>query len=221
MAVYGPTAQQITLASTVAVHPHFTTRAKSSEECRAVNVALMLLEDTARILGPSHPLLAAGLAFGAENLERRAKKVKPAEAVISDEDELEKGLTRSVFAHGKSVVNKNKDFWGLIGWIFNCSVAHKRRWNAWLPWLRWLVQLLESDWEERSEQSYRQQSQSPLVGSMVFALSKTPMTPMFGKGCYAHCSLMDKQKVCRNSMRSLSMRPRSSRKGTRWKSEKC
>lgn len=37
----------------------------------------------------------------------------------------------------------------MVGWAFNCSVLHERRWEYWSLWLEYMIQVLEKDWETR------------------------------------------------------------------------
>ena len=43
------------------------------------------------------------------------------------------------------------DFWHAVGWAFNCSVAHKKRWERWRLWLEFIIGVLEDDLESRDE----------------------------------------------------------------------
>jgi hypothetical protein len=36
-----------------------------------------------------------------------------------------------------------------VGWAFNCSVEHKKRWERWKLWLAAMLDLLEAEWNER------------------------------------------------------------------------
>lgn len=45
----------------------------------------------------------------------------------------------SLWAHAE-------DFWQVVGWSFNCSILHKRRWARWSMWLAFMVRMLELDW---------------------------------------------------------------------------
>ena len=49
------------------------------------------------------------------------------------------------------------DFWHIVGWAFNCSVLHKKRWQRWHFWLQHMVGVLEDDWQARSD-SQREES---------------------------------------------------------------
>lgn len=52
-------------------------------------------------------------------------------------------------ANVESVWARAEDFWHVVGWAFNCSVVHKRRWERWRAWLEYMVQVLEDDWNLR------------------------------------------------------------------------
>lgn len=45
------------------------------------------------------------------------------------------------------------DFWHIVGWAFNCSIAHKRRWDRWKLWLGNVLDFLEADWHVCVKQS--------------------------------------------------------------------
>jgi hypothetical protein len=44
------------------------------------------------------------------------------------------------------------DFWHVVGWAFNCSRAHKKRWERWRVWLELMIGFLEADWDFRMKQ---------------------------------------------------------------------
>ncbi len=46
-----------------------------------------------------------------------------------------------------------EDFWHVVGWSFNCSILHQRRWERWSIWLAFMVDLLELDWDLRRRDS--------------------------------------------------------------------
>ena len=167
---YSLNAQQIALACTVALHPHFTTRAKAASDLDASIKAMVLLEDALCILGPTNAVLAAALVFGSSKTKRRVRKRKSTDPALSDDDDVEQSLTRSVFAHDKSLFNEIENVWQLIGWAFNCSVKHTKRWEVWSPWLKWFFRLVESDWTERTHASEVQASADPLLDSIALKL---------------------------------------------------
>lgn len=44
------------------------------------------------------------------------------------------------------------DFWHVVGWAFNCSVKHKKRWARWEIWLEFMIGVLEEDWKNRDRE---------------------------------------------------------------------
>ena len=46
-----------------------------------------------------------------------------------------------------------EDFWQVVGWSFNCSILHKRRWERWSIWLAFMIEVLELDWGSRKGDS--------------------------------------------------------------------
>ena len=44
------------------------------------------------------------------------------------------------------------DFWHIVGWAFNCSVVHRKRWKYWKVWLDYMLDVLDADWIEREGQ---------------------------------------------------------------------
>jgi hypothetical protein len=40
----------------------------------------------------------------------------------------------------------------MVGWAFNCSVKHPKRWKYWKVWLDFMLDVLDADWEEREAQ---------------------------------------------------------------------
>lgn len=49
----------------------------------------------------------------------------------------------------------------MVGWSFNCSVIHKRRWEHWQVLLSFLVDVLDADWHERARLDNVEPSSSP------------------------------------------------------------
>ncbi len=62
---------------------------------------------------------------------------------------LDDGKIENQYAQGESLYARTEDFWQVIGWAFNCSKLHPKRWERWLVWLDWMITALEDDWRER------------------------------------------------------------------------
>lgn len=50
-------------------------------------------------------------------------------------------------ANAESLWTRAEDFWQLVGWTFNCSLKHRKRWHRWRLWLQMMLDFLEADWE--------------------------------------------------------------------------
>lgn len=61
-----------------------------------------------------------------------------------DFDKIENDLAES-----DAIWARAEDLWQVIGWAFNCSVLHKKRWTRWSLWLDYMVDVLQKDWEAR------------------------------------------------------------------------
>ncbi|KAF2458597.1 hypothetical protein BDY21DRAFT_340728 [Lineolata rhizophorae] len=71
---------------------------------------------------------------------------------VGDEDEDGLRPVRVKLAHGEALWNSAEDFWHVVGWAFNCSVAHRNRWARWRLWLEFMLEVLNEDWNEREKQ---------------------------------------------------------------------
>lgn len=55
----------------------------------------------------------------------------------------------SELANAGSLWARAEDFWQVVGWCFNCSILHKRRWERWSAWLVYMIEVLQADWDAR------------------------------------------------------------------------
>jgi hypothetical protein len=56
---------------------------------------------------------------------------------------------RGVIANKGRIRTRAKDFWHIVGWAFNCSVKHPKRWQYWKVYLDYMLDVLDADWNER------------------------------------------------------------------------
>lgn len=68
----------------------------------------------------------------------------------SDDDEMEH--VNGVIANEERLRRCVKDFWHIVGWAFNCSVVHPKRWKYWKVWLDYMLDVLYADWDQRDSQ---------------------------------------------------------------------
>jgi hypothetical protein len=66
-----------------------------------------------------------------------------------------------------------EDIWPIVGWAFNCSIVWKKRWARWKLWLEFFLDVLESDWEERSRLTRNDGAANHLTDSMAARVLQT------------------------------------------------
>ncbi|KAF2203619.1 hypothetical protein GQ43DRAFT_478906 [Delitschia confertaspora ATCC 74209] len=136
--------QQLALASSLIVYPPITTKAKSTDRQKGADAALRYLRSLSSTIHPLSVNFLEAFVFSTEPMRRRRSAT-----VSSDEDVAHERL-HGVAANAQSLWNRAEDFWHIVGWAFNCSVAHKKRWGRWKLWLEAMLDLLEVEWTERS-----------------------------------------------------------------------
>lgn len=137
------------------MHPTLTTRAKSVDRIQAANLALQYLRLVVRHVGPLPHVLREAFAFASQDtvVRRRGKsKRKTIEEGVSPNNEYIESIDTDL-ANTGSLWARAEDFWQIVGWSFNCSILHKRRWERWCIWLDFMIELLESDWDLRQGES--------------------------------------------------------------------
>ena len=145
-----PPPQHLALAATIIVHPTFTTRAKSDDRTEAANLALTYLRLIVKHVGPVNGNLQDAFAFS--GLGTSSRRGATGRRRTTDEFEAPKDDEHNInsdLAGSGSLWAQAEDFWQVIGWAFNCSVLHERRWERWSLWLDYMIQVLEKDWETR------------------------------------------------------------------------
>lgn len=146
-----PPPQYIALIATLSVHPTLTTRAKSLDRIQAANLALRYLRLLLRDTGPIHGNLNEAFSFHRRDFPSRRggsgrRRTTGGEVKLSADDNM--GIDIEL-ANVGSLWARAEEFWQVVGWCFNCSVLHKRRWERWNGWLTYMLEVLEADWEAR------------------------------------------------------------------------
>ena len=145
-----PPPQHLALAATIVVNPTFTTRAKSDDRIDAANLALTYLRLVLKHVGPVNGNLQDAFVFCGSGISSRrgasGRRRTTGEFEIARDDEFN---INSDLAGSGSLWAQAEDFWQVVGWAFNCSVLHERRWERWILWLEYMIQVLEKDWETR------------------------------------------------------------------------
>ena len=144
-----PPSQHLALIATLAVHPTLTTRAKTFDKVQASNLALQYLQLVLKHVGPLQSNLDEAFAFAGQGIQSRRggrRRVTGEEASPVDGGF---GRINNELANAGSLWARADNFWHVVGWCFNCSVLHKKRWERWSAWLSYMIDVLEADWEAR------------------------------------------------------------------------
>jgi hypothetical protein len=137
----------IAFASSLAVYPKITSKASSKSAKRGSDAALQYLRCLhTTIDGPAYHAIRKAFSFTEEHSRRRPPPYRSAAASQSPEPGGDIERIAGEAASADSVWNRAEDFWQLVGWAFNCSVLHKKRWDYWRPWLGIMLDFLEADW---------------------------------------------------------------------------
>ena len=146
-----PPPQYIALIATLAVHPTLTTRAKTLDQVQAANLSIRYLRLLLRHAGPVNGNLNEAFSFHSLGLSSRrggnGRRRTTGEGVNLSADE--NGSIDIQLANVGSLWARAEEFWQVVGWCFNCSIQHKRRWERWSAWLTYMLEVLEADWEVR------------------------------------------------------------------------
>lgn len=146
-----PPPQYIALIATLALHPTLTTRAKTLDRIQAANLALRYLRLLLKHAGPVRGNLNEAFYFpGLGLLSRRGgngRRRNTSEA-LNPSVSVSEGIDTEL-ANAGSLWARAEDFWQVVGWCFNCSILHERRWERWSAWLTYMLEVLEADWDAR------------------------------------------------------------------------
>ncbi|KAK1077256.1 hypothetical protein LTR33_008243 [Friedmanniomyces endolithicus] len=152
---YIPPVQFFAFLATLTVHPHFTTRTHDVEKQTAADDALRYLQQVAKLVGPRNSGLNRAFRFveatkPTASRNRRAVTRNTTDAAEEDQ-EYDADSIRSRYATEESLWSNADDFWSVVGWAFNCSVAHPHRWRRWKVWLELMLDILGADLESHAE----------------------------------------------------------------------
>lgn len=149
-----PPAPHLSLLATLVVHPSMTTRTTSKEKQTAADDALRYLRYVNALTSADDSGLAKALQFrdGDSSRSKRAR-TRHSGDISSDDEHEDPGRIRSNYAQKDSLFAIAEDFWAVVGWTFNCSVAHKNRWDRWRLWLEFVLDVLEDDLDTRHHQA--------------------------------------------------------------------
>jgi hypothetical protein len=138
----------LALASSLVVYPKITTRTHSKDARKGADAALRYLRCIHNTLdGPAYPTIRKALSFNKEHSRRRARGHRSTTASPSPRLGEDVELVAGDAANTESLWTQAEDFWHIVGWAFNCSISHKKRWARWKLWLDIMLDFLVTDWE--------------------------------------------------------------------------
>ncbi|QDS73007.1 hypothetical protein FKW77_009064 [Venturia effusa] len=160
---FTPSTSVLALCATLVVHPTYTTRAKTAEDERASNEALRFLRNVIELVGPVNANMKEAFTFESFAKKRR-RRDQGSKSPITPDTASEKDVQTkeddvdSPFARERSIFTQVEDFWQVVGWAFNCSIAYKKRWDRWKCWLDIMLDVLAKDLEQNVQQGKPQAS---------------------------------------------------------------
>lgn len=117
-----------------------------------------------RLVGPINARLQDAFNFTGIGTSTRTVRRRTTEEVTSAYEDTD---ITSELATTSSLWSQAEDFWQVVGWAFNCSIAYPPRWQCWELWLEYMVQVLEKDWETRWFETEANNDFTPLQNSMI------------------------------------------------------
>ncbi|KAF2853040.1 hypothetical protein T440DRAFT_418981 [Plenodomus tracheiphilus IPT5] len=139
----------IAFALSLVVDPFYTTHAFSPDAQKGADAAFRYLQCVhATIDAPAYPTIRQAFTFAEQRTRRRVPGYR------SEANSLSPGgpggdveRLAGPAANEKSLWRHAEDFWHIVGWAFNCSVTHRKRWDRWKLWLGIMLDFLEADWD--------------------------------------------------------------------------
>jgi hypothetical protein len=137
----------LAFASSLIVYPKATTKTRSKDVRKGSEAALRYLRCVhATIDGPAYATIRQAFKFSEDHSRRRARNHRSAATSLSPRPGDDVELLAGDAATTESLWTQAEDFWQIVGWAFNCSVSHKKRWDRWKVWLGITLDFLEADW---------------------------------------------------------------------------
>ncbi|KAK3112465.1 hypothetical protein LTR53_011242 [Teratosphaeriaceae sp. CCFEE 6253] len=136
-----PPPPYLAFLATIAVHPALTTRTTEIAKREAADEAARYLRHAVKLIGPR----GAGLDEAFRFVEGKRLANKRVKSAVSTASPVEFASIKSPYADTESLWTNAENFWHVVGWAFNCSVIHPRRWRRWQVWLALMLDVLEAD----------------------------------------------------------------------------
>ncbi|KKA29191.1 hypothetical protein TD95_005007 [Thielaviopsis punctulata] len=140
-----PPPSHIAFICTLIVHPRTTSRAESLEARNAATMAQRYLHNLLHMVGPIGGRFKQAFQFKTPG-NRRQRDAADGEAWTAGSESDDDDRIGGHVARETNLWTSGADFWGVVGWALNCSVAHPVRWECWREWLEFMLDVLRADW---------------------------------------------------------------------------
>ncbi|KAK3639840.1 hypothetical protein LTR56_012220 [Elasticomyces elasticus] len=151
---YIPPPHYFSFLATLAVHPLLTTRTTDTAKQAVADDALRYLRHLIKLVGPKNAELDQAFRFteAKRHAGSRNKRIKSRNSAGPDDGlQVDPDVIKSTYATSESLWSNADDFWNIVGWAFNCSVAYPHRWRRWKVWLEMMLDVLEIDLERHAK----------------------------------------------------------------------
>lgn len=113
--------------------------------------SLVYLRSLLSLVGPLNARFDDAFRFASGSRYSRGTTPRSdSELDDDDHDDDRHGNTPLASKYGKDGIwARGQDFFGVVGWAFNCSVLYPNRWRYWREWLEFMLDVLEADLHER------------------------------------------------------------------------
>lgn len=148
-----PIPYHIELVSALLIHPRYTNQSPPDERLELASKSITFLRNTLHILGPINANLVEAFSFApftSTRTSRRSRNTLERDDGTSGSDSDDKPeRMKGIIANKGRIRRCAKDFWHIVGWAFNCSIKHPKRWQYWKVYLDYMLDVLDADWNER------------------------------------------------------------------------
>ena len=209
-----PPPQHLALAATLIIHPSLTTRSNSPEKLQAADLSLQFLRVLLKLVGPLNAHFNIAFTFTeTATTSRRGGTLRKRVGNDDSPTNVDSGSIDCKLATNDGLWAKAEDFWQVVGWAFNCSIAYKKRWERWRVWLDFMITVLEEDWvlwdDDKREESMIIKYLTP--GNTMVTNEKRVVRAIFADGSAR--SLAEFKEVWKNETKER--KPRDGRSTTR------
>lgn len=165
---FAPTAQHLSLAATLVVHPDYTIRGSPAGNLTS-DAALKFLYNCFETLGPVDSPFSQAFEFNSKRVERR-KSRKTEDSYIEIDEHIEDFT--SEYITKEAVFSQVENIWQVVGWAFNSLETAPKRWSRWRLLLIFWLELAEQDMAVRTKST----SQFPKDGITASMFRKATET---------------------------------------------